>query len=218
MGIIMDGNRRWAKKKGFLPWLGHKKGFKKLEEVVEWAAETGITNLIVFAFSTENWRRSRREISEIIKILNIGLTKKVSVLTERGARVSFMGNRSDFDKKTKALMEKAENIRPKKEKINLVVALSYGGRDEIIRAAEQTMKKKIKMSEKHLSENLDTENMPDPDLIIRTGGEMRLSNFLLWQSAYSELFFTQTLWPDFSKREFLEIIDEYKKRERRNGK
>lgn len=214
----MDGNRRFAKKNGKPAWSGHKEGFNKLEELVEWVAEAEIKNVIVYAFSTENWSRSEKEVSEIMNLLTVGLTKKISELTEKGARVSFIGNRSHFNKATQRLIGEAEKNKPKKEKVHLVIALSYGGRDELVRAAQELTRNKKTITEDSFSKTLDTKNIPDPDLIIRTGGEMRLSNFLLWQGAYSELFFTKTLWPDFSKKEFLGILDEFSKRERRNGK
>ncbi len=218
IGVIMDGNRRFAKKNGKLPWSGHKEGFSKLEELVEWVAEAKIKNVIVYAFSTENWNRSKKEVSEIMNLLIVGLTKKISELVERGARVSFIGNRSHFSKTTQKLINDAEKNKPKKERVHLIIALSYGGKDELVRTTQELVKNRIPITEESISKTLDTKNIPDPDLIIRTGGEMRLSNFLLWQSTYSELFFTNTLWPDFSKKEFLKILDEFKQRERRNGK
>ena len=214
----MDGNRRFAKKNGKSPWSGHKEGLSKLEELVEWTVEAEIKNVIVYAFSTENWNRSKKEVAEIMNLLTVGLTKKISRLVEKGVRVSFIGNRAHFDKTTQRLINDAEKNKPKKERVHLVIALSYGGKDELVRTTQELVKNRIPITEESISKTLDTKNIPDPDLIIRTGGEMRLSNFLLWQGAYSELFFTKTLWPDFSKKEFMKIINEFSFRDRRKGK
>ena len=218
IGIIMDGNRRWAKGKGKTSLFGHRAGYKKLEGVIEWAIETKIQNVIVYAFSTENWQRKQSEVNGLMGILKFVLTKKINEWNERGVEIKFIGNRSHFSKEIQSMMTKAEGRKPNKKVIRVISAQSYGGRDEIVRAIKTLDKSKRKVTEEDFSKALDTSGIPDPDLIIRTGGEMRLSNFLLWQGAYSELFFTKTLWPDFSKKEFLGILDEFSKRERRNGK
>jgi undecaprenyl diphosphate synthase len=218
IGIIMDGNRRFANKRGLSTISGHKAGYEKLEEVIEWAVEVKIKNVIVYAFSTENWNRAKKEVNGLMKLLEFVLTKKIKEWNDKGVQIKFIGNRSQFSEKIQTLMAKAETSEPKKKIITVISAQSYGGRDEIVRAANMLRQKNKMVDENTFSNALDTNGIPDPDLIIRTGGDMRLSNFLLWQSAYSELFFTKTLWPDFSKKEFLKIIDNFSKIERRHGK
>lgn len=218
IGIIMDGNRRWAKQKGLLPWQGHSAGFDTLENIVRFAAEAGVKNLIVYAFSTENWGRQEEEVSEIMKLLTFALTKKIKDLVAENASMSFIGDRARFPAAMQKQMAEAEAMRPAEEKIKLIVALSYGGRDEILRAVNKAKTIEGPIDEQTFSSLLDTAAIPDPDIIIRTGGETRLSGFLPWQSVYSELFFTPTLWPDFSKEELFSIIEKFKTIERRNGK
>ncbi len=217
IGLIMDGNRRFAVKNKLNTFSGHQAGYKKLEEVIEWAVESKIKNVIVYAFSTENWNRKKDEVGGLMKLLEFVLTKRISEWKKKGVDIGFIGDRSQFSPKIQKLMLNAESAPPKKILIKVISAQSYGGRNEIIRAINNLPNKKD-VTEETFSKILDTKDIPDPDLIIRTGGEMRLSNFLLWQSAYSELFFTKTLWPDFSKSEFLNILKEYAGRERRNGK
>ncbi|MFZ3020151.1 MAG: polyprenyl diphosphate synthase [Minisyncoccia bacterium] len=218
LGIIMDGNRRWAKRKGKSSLYGHQAGYKKLEEVIEWAVEHKIKNVIVYAFSTENWNRTKTEVGGLMRLLKFVLTKKINEWNKKGVEIGFIGNRTHFSKEIQSMMKKAEKQKPDKKIIRVISAQSYGGRDEIIRAVQKIVKNKKAVSEKEFSNLLDTKDVPDPDLIIRTGGEIRISNFLLWQGAYSELFFTNTLWPDFSKKEFTNILNAFTKRERRNGK
>ncbi len=215
----MDGNRRFAKKHGLTTFTGHEAGYKKLEEVVDWAIEKGVKNVIAYAFSTENWKRTEEEVGGLLKIFTWALTERVGEIKKKGVSVHFIGNPSDFQEDIQKLIEKTKSTAPDEEKIKLTIALSYGGRDEIIRAIKNIPTKDVAtLTEEKFSSFLDTASIPDPELVIRTGGEMRLSNFLLWQSSYSELMFSDTLWPDFSKEEFFLMLENYAKREKRNGK
>lgn len=219
VAIIMDGNRRWAKSKGLSLFEGHKKGEEKIEPLVDYAIELGIPYLTFWAFSTENWRREKREVEFLLRLYRENLAKKVDSFHRKNVRVNIVGNLSMFPKdiqeKTKDWMRKTKN----NTKITVNIALSYGGRDEIIRAINKVINnKRSHVTEKEFSQFLDTEGQPDPDLIIRTGGEKRLSGFLLWQSEYTELYFTDIYWPDFTPEEFKKAIYEYQHRQRRFGK
>lgn len=219
VGIIMDGNRRWAKAKGMLPHEGHRAGYETLKKIVTWAREIGVKNLIVYAFSTENWQRSKIEVRFFLALFGTVLKNMSDELHKEGVQVSFIGDRERFPGALQKEMARTEEETRGNKGVRLLVAVSYGGRAELARAVTILAKKKpTDISEKDIEDALFTAGTPDPDIIIRTGGEMRLSNFLLWQGAYSELFFTKTLWPDFSKREFNKILDEYASRERRRGK
>ncbi len=220
LGIIMDGNRRWAKKFGKPPLFGHKKGYEKLKEVVKWARDAGVKNLVVYAFSTENWNRSKEEVSGLMKLFGWVLKTEEQTLKKEGVRVKFVGELDRLSATTQRGIKKMEEATKDEKKVNLYVAVSYGGRAEIVSAVGKILSgdKNAEISEKKISENLWTAGMPDPDLIIRTSGEMRLSNFLPWQSVYSELYFTKTLWPALTKKEFEAIIRDYGQRERRKGK
>lgn len=218
MGVIMDGNRRWAKERGLPTALGHRAGYKKLKEVVSWAKEAGVSNVIVYAFSTENWERSKKEIEALLSLFK-GALKQQDVFRKQKTRVRFIGQVERFPNGVKNSIKEMEDATKEYKEMNLFVALSYGGRAEIVSAVNKLLEEKAKsVSEKEFSSYLWTANTPDPELIIRTGGEKRLSNFLAWQSVYSELFFTDTYWPAFTKREFKSILAEYEKREERKGK
>lgn len=222
VGIIIDGNRRWAKKHGYPTHEGHNAGYRKLKESMEWAKDAGITTVIAYAFSTENWNRTEQEVSLLMKLLRRVVETEGAWAIKNGIRVRCIGDRErlpgDIQKGIKDIEYKTreENV------ITLVFAISYGGRDEITRAVRNAaaLPKETLMhiKEDQFAQFLDTKDIPDPDLIVRTGGEIRLSNFLPWQSVYSELFFTDVYWPDFSKDDFTAILDEYAKRDRRKGK
>lgn len=215
----MDGNRRWAKSKGLPVFMGHENGYQTLKSFLSWAKEAGVKNVIAFAFSEENWNRSKEEVSYLVELIRKVLKEGMKEILESNMRVRFIGDLSKFPEDLVVEMKKIESESEKNDDFNLVMCLSYGGRQEITHCFNKLIKdgkKEIAMDD--ISENIYTHGIPDPDIIIRTSGEMRLSGFLLWQSVYSELFFTKTLWPDFSKEEFLSILDEYKKRERRIGK
>lgn len=221
VGIIMDGNRRWAKRRGKPAIFGHKKGYDKLKEFVVWARNEGTKHLIVYAFSTENWNRGKTEVSQLMKLLSLVVKTEQKSLKKEGVRIRFIGELAKFSPEIQKNISKMEEATKNEKNINLYMAISYGGRAEILSAVRKVLSGKkdlLELSEGDLSRAMWTTGMPDPDLIIRTGGEYRLSNFLPWQSVYSELYFTKTLWPDLTKKEFAEIIKNYAKRERRNGR
>ncbi len=219
IGIIMDGNRRWAKAKGLEISEGHEQGAKCIEPLVEAAAKNGVKYITFYSFSTENWKRNPLEVQKIISIFRKMLhDPAVDRLQEKGVRVNIIGNYTAFPQDIVERVEEIHEMSKDNSTITANFALNYGGRDEIIRAVSCLMEKGEKVTEKGISELLDTSGQPDPDLIIRTGGEQRLSNFLTWQSVYSELYFTDVLWPDYTPEELQVAIDWYTDRERRFGK
>jgi len=239
IGFIMDGNRRWAKKNGKLGHEGHIEGYKKLKEVLGWVKEVGINEVIVYAFSTENWKRTEEEIGALMKLLTYALSSEVDSLVRDGVRLRFIGDLSAFPESFQKMMKEAEQKTSGNSPLTLVIALSYGGRAEILQAVNKivtgllkeknsretvgqsssnNVEKILSLNEETFKDYLWTAGMSDPDLIIRTGGEMRLSNFLSYQSVYSELFFTETLWPDLTYEEFESFLAEYGERKRNHGK
>ncbi len=225
IAFIMDGNRRWARARGLPIIAGHEKGAETLTDVVKAAKDLGIKYVTVYAFSTENWKREKAEVDGLMNLLRKYLDKSFKELEENNARIVFIGERNMLASDIVEKMQQIEERTAQNSDITLCVALSYGGRQEIISASEkiaelvQNGELNIKdIDEKKFSDMLYTKGMPDPDLLIRTSGEKRISNFLLWQLSYSEFYFSDTLWPDFSKQELVDIIDNYKKRERRYGK
>ncbi len=219
----MDGNRRFAKKTGVTTLEGHKAGYSKLKDVLSWAEEAGVRCVIAYAFSTENWKRDPGEASYIMELFRFALQNEIDTFIQRKVRVRVVGDRSRLSLDLQKMIRVAEERTTRFTSMTLVIAFSYGGRAEIvdtcIRLAEKYKKGEIKkIDEKIVSGHLWTGDIPDPDLIIRTSGEMRLSNFLPWQSVYSELAFTETLWPDLTKGEFIDILNNFEKRARRNGK
>ena len=225
IAIIMDGNGRWAKKQGMLRAFGHENGTKSVRQTVEASAELGIENLTLYAFSTENWNRPKLEVQTLMKLLVSSLKKEIATLQNNNIKLSAIGNLNTLPKKVyKELFEVIENTKHN-TRMTLTLALSYGSREEIINTVKEIsikVKNNIispeKIDESIINEHLYTQNLPDVDLLIRTSGEQRISNFLLWQIAYAELYFTSTLWPDFTKQHLYEAIIEYQKRERRFGK
>lgn len=219
IGVIMDGNRRWARAHGLPAFLGHTEGYKKFKKFVGWAQERKIKYLIAYAFSTENWRRSDREVSHLFKLLQMMLDTEIASLKKEGIKLRFVGDRGRFPDQLIEKMKKAEEETASGKSIELIIALSYGGRAEIVSAIKTLAPEDQKhLTEERFSQHLFTKGIPDPDLIIRTGGEVRLSNFLLWQSAYSELFFSKTYWPAFTEKEFSKILEDFSSRERRTGR
>lgn len=215
VGIIMDGNRRWARENNLPTFEGHRKGAETLKSLVRWAKNTQVTHIIAYAFSTENWKRSEEEVGALIKLLEEYLKDDLRELSEY-AQVRFIGEREKFSVSVQKAMEEVEQQSQKNGPI-LAIALSYGGRSEIVRAVEQLHSAGMTITEDSLGGALMTADIPDPDLIIRTGGEQRLSNFLPWQSVYSELVFTNTLWPDFSEEEFIQHLSSFRDRKRNFG-
>jgi len=222
IAIIMDGNRRWAAKRGLKPGEGHKAGSENLENIVDYCRDIGIKNITVYALSTENWRkRSAEEVKGIFNLLiNIVKTKRLEY-QKSGIRFFVLGNFQAFPLKVRAAIKKIMDVVLDKERIKFNVALNYGSRDEIVNAIKNIIKDGVKpnqVDEKLISNYLYTKGQPDPDLVIRPGGEYRLSNFLLWQLSYAELYFTDILWPDFTPKKLDESIIWYQKRHRRMGK
>ena len=221
IAITMDGNGRWAKDKGKLRIFGHQHGVKAVRETVEAAAEIGIKFLTLYAFSTENWKRSEREVNALMTLLISTISKETKTLMKNDICLNAIGNLSQLPKKCEQELEQAIEKTKNNKRMTLILALSYSGRWEIVNAVNKIMKEKNlrkELTEEAFQQYLNTKGVPDPELLIRTSGEHRISNFLLWQIAYSELYFTDTLWPDFRKEDFLKAIIDYQKRERRFGK
>lgn len=216
IGIIMDGNRRYARKQGRSPLEGHRAGYEKLKEVLSWAREADIRYLTVFAFSTENWKRVPEEVDALMDIFRL-LGQELEAKADAKLRIRFIGERGMFPDDLRGMMTRIEEKTASYGPYTLVVAASYGGRSEIVRAAQKLQEEGREVDEARFANALMTAGIPDPDLIIRTGGDKRISNFLLWQAAYSELFFLETEWPAFTREEFDGVLEEYASRERRFG-
>jgi undecaprenyl diphosphate synthase len=224
VAIIMDGNGRWAQARGRPRLFGHHAGARRVREVVEACPALGVKYLTIFAFSTENWKRTQVEVAGLMSLFRRYISKETRALDAQGVRVRFIGDRVRLDKKLVELMDHLEKVTSDNAGVNLTIALNYGGRDEVARAtkrlAEDVAEGKLRpedVDEETLPRYLDTHVLPDPDLVIRTSGEARISNFLLWQSAYSEYEFIETLWPDFSAEELGVLCRNYGSRERRFG-
>jgi undecaprenyl diphosphate synthase len=225
LAIIMDGNGRWAKQQGFLRAFGHENGTKSVKEIIKTSAKLGIEYLTLYAFSTENWNRPKLEVQALMKILINSLKKELITLQENNIRLNAIGNLDKLPKTAQKelldVMEKTKN----NTRLTLTLALSYGSREELVNAIK-SISDKVKnniisidtIDDSIINEHLYTQNLPDVDLLIRTSGEHRISNFLLWQIAYAELYFTNVLWPDFKDQDLYEAIISYQKRERRFGK
>ena len=223
----MDGNGRWAKQRSLPRTAGHRAGAKVVEKLLECCLNAGVRYVTLFCFSTENWNRPKDEVNTLFSMLNEYLSKEIQPVTNKGVKVSFAGRTDLLPEKTREMMAKVENVvpSPENQKLHLILAISYGGREEIVDAARALAKRvqngeirPDEIDEKAFSSALYLPDVPDPDLVIRTSGEKRISNFLLWQSAYSEYVFTNTLWPDFCERDFQAALDEYAARHRRFGK
>lgn len=224
MAIIMDGNGRWATQRGRPRLMGHHAGAKRVREIVEACQAFGVEYLTIFAFSTENWKRTQTEVAGLMSLFRRYIAKEKKALKENGVRVRFIGDRVNLDDKLVKLMNDLEDETKDNTRTHLTVALNYGGRDEVARATKRLAKDVAAgllnpddVGEETLPRYLDTHVLPDPDLVIRTSGEARISNFLLWQSAYAEYEFIDTLWPDFSKEEFSKLCTAFGGRDRRFG-
>lgn len=220
VGIIMDGNGRWASLRGLPRIEGHRRGVERSKEVTELAVELGLKALTLYAFSTENWRRPSLEVTTLMKLLEMYLKKELSVFMKNNIVFKAIGDVWRLPGHIQDILRETEEKTSSNKGMVLIAALSYSGRNEIIRAIKKMLYSGLKpeeLTEEIFASYLDTAGLPPPDLIIRTSGEMRISNFLLWQAAYSEFYFTETLWPDFSKDEFLLAIQDYQRRERRFG-
>lgn len=222
IGVIVDGNRRWAKKKGLPIFHGHKEGYRRLKDFVGWAQEAGIRYVIAYIFSSENWNRSKKEVDYLMELIASAFGRDIQTFKQKGMRIKVMGDIERFPPKVQTVIQRAEKETASMKGLTIVLALSYGGRDEIMHALNTILSDREKFKNKKVTENdfekyLWTVGIPDPDFIVRTSGEMRLSNFLTWQSVYSELFFVKKYWPDITKHDFIDILEEYRKRNRRYG-
>lgn len=225
IAIIMDGNGRWASKRGLPRSMGHKKGAETVKEITRAAGDLGVKYLTLYAFSTENWQRSPEEVNTLMGLLRQYLKSDLQEIQKNGVRIRFIGERDMLDADIVASMEKLEADTTGNEKMTLCIALSYGSRQEIVGAARKiaALAKKGDIQPEEIdvrmfSDMLYTKDIPDPDLVIRTSGEQRISNYLLWQIAYAEFFFSEVLWPDFTKQHLEAVINDFKTRERRYGK
>ena len=216
IAFIMDGNGRWAKKRGMPREYGHREGAKAFQRVVEYCGEIGIEYVTVYAFSTENWKRPENEVNAIMQLFTEYMSEAFSVFAQKGLRIRFIGDRSPFSTELTKKMEQLEYDSRENQKV-LNVAFNYGGRDDILHAAKSLVDAGKELTEENLTAALYTGECPPPDLVVRTGGEMRISNFLLWQSAYAELYFTNTLWPDMKERDVDLAVMEFARRNRRFG-
>jgi undecaprenyl diphosphate synthase len=224
VAIIMDGNGRWAQARGRPRLFGHHAGAKRVKEVVRACKPMGVKYLTIFAFSTENWKRTQSEVAGLMSLFRQYIRKEARSLKKEGVRVRFIGDRVKLDSKLVPLMNELEEMTAENDVVHLTIAINYGGRDEVTRAtrrlARDVAEGKLQpddVDEETLPKYLDTRVLPDPDLVIRTSGEARISNFLLWQSAYAEYEFIDTLWPDFTDEEFTKVVGAYGKRKRRFG-
>ena len=217
VAIIMDGNGRWAESRGLPRTEGHRVGVKVVREIVEASVERGIGYLTLFAFSTENWKRSKEEVNFLFSLFTDAVTEYIPDLKRNSVKLNFIGDIEGLPYFLRQSLSYALNETKTGSKLLLTIALNYGGRREIIEAVKKAINSKIDIDEESFKQFLYTKDVKDPDILIRTSGEMRISNFLLYQIAYTELFFTKTLWPDFTKEEYFKILDEFSKRERRFG-
>lgn len=217
IGVIMDGNRRFARARGLPTLEGHRRGYEKLKELMGWAKEAGIKDVVVFGFSTENWNRSADEVGYLMDLIKRMLVVDAEEFRKEGGRLRIVGQRERFSPDLQKAFADAEELT-KDGDHTLWLAVSYGGRAEILSAVNRLVKGGREIDEQGFSDALWTSGMPDPDIIVRTSGEQRLSGFLPWQGVYSELFFVPGHWPDFSKKDFQNILDEYQRRDRRHGK
>ena len=217
LAIIMDGNGRWAKEQGLQRTAGHKQGAKVVRHITEHCAKIGIKYLTLYAFSTENWSRPKLEVEYLMRLLNEYLEKEIETYQKNNIRFKAIGDLSKFSKKLQNTIEKTQELTKNNTALTQILALNYGSRDEITRAVQKLVENNQEINEENITQNLDTKDIPQVDLLIRTSGEVRISNFLLWQCAYSEMFFTKTYWPEFSSDELDDIISDFSKRERRFG-
>lgn len=225
VAIIMDGNGRWAKQRGKIRLFGHSNAVQSVRDTVEIAAEIGIKNLTLYAFSTENWNRPKDEVFGLMDLLVTTIGKEVKRLNENNIRLTTIGDFNSLPKRAQDKMNKAFELTKNNTHMTLTIALSYSAKWEMVNAVKQIAEKVKKgsltvenINERTISENMATVGMPDPELMIRTSGEQRISNFMLWQLAYAELYFTEKLWPDFRKQDFVDAIIDFQNRERRFGK
>lgn len=221
IAIIVDGNRRWARERGLPTLAGHKKGAERVGEIVKYAQELGVKIITIYAFSTENWKRQKEEVSYLMGLFDDYARSKIDEARDLGIQVRILGDIHELPNSLQKALSQLMEATRNNEKLIFNIAINYGGRDELVRAFRKLLLANVPaadLSEELISNNLDTAGLPDPDLIIRTSGEQRLSNFLPWQGTYSELYFPQVYWPDFDKEQFDIALEEFRKRQRRMGK
>ncbi len=218
VAIIMDGNGRWARQRGKKRVMGHKAGMERARGVAEYCSEQGVKVLTLFAFSSENWQRPQEEVSFLMDLFATSLNNESKKLHKNNVRLRIIGDHGRFDPALRQAIDKAEALTGDNDGLTLLIAANYGGRWDILQAARRLAEAGKEMTEASLAGQLTTSGCPEPDLVIRTGGEMRISNFLLWQSAYSELYFAEELWPDFDEDAMARALGEFARRERRFGK
>ena len=218
VAIIMDGNGRWGLREKQSRNLGHKAGLNTIEKIIKETIKNKIRFLTLYAFSTENWRRPKKEINFLFNLLQNFLLKKTNQLNKEQIKLKIIGNKKIFSKKLKKTLLKSEKITNNNNKLQINLAINYGSKDELIYAVNKIKKKRKSINRLNIEKNLYTKNSPDPDLLIRTGNRQRLSNFLLWQLAYSEIFFCKKLWPDFTTKDYNKILNKFKNTKRNFGK
>ena len=217
VAIIMDGNGRWALQKGKSRNYGHQCGLKAIEKIVDYSIKKKISYLTLFTFSSENWKRPKKEVNFLFKLLENYFKKNLLKVIKNGIKVKIIGNKSKLASNLRKIIKLAENKTRKNKKISVQLALNYGSKQEIINSMKIVNKKKQKITIKNFEKNLYTSDFPDPDILIRTGDQGRLSNFLLWQIAYAEIFFVKKMWPDFNNNDFQKILNKFKKIKRNFG-
>ena len=217
VAIIMDGNGRWGYKKKKSRNYGHREGLNTVKKIIDESIKKNIKYLTLFAFSTENWKRPKKEIKYLFNLLETFLHKEINKLIEKNIKLKIIGNKKYFSNKLKKILTNSEKITNKNSGLQINLALNYGFKEELVTSVNYLIKKKKRINEKNIKSNLYTSNIPDPDILIRTGNTNRLSNFMLWQIAYSEIFFIKKLWPDFSKSDFKKIISTYYNTKRNFG-
>ena len=218
IAIIMDGNGRWGIKKFNSRKFGHQKGIQTVEKIIEASIKQSIKYLTLYTFSTENWKRPKYEINFLFNLLQEYLNKNIDILLKNNIKFNILGDLSKFPIKLRNSIDNAVKLTSENKKLQINLALNYGSKDEIVRSLKILKRKKISINIKNIEKNLYTKNIPDPDILIRTGNTNRLSNFLLWQLSYTEIFFVKKLWPDFNKNDFYKIINKFKKIKRNYGK
>jgi len=217
IAMIMDGNGRWAKERNLKRTAGHSAGAEVVRKITTHCGHIGVKYLTLYAFSTENWQRPKLEVEFLMKLLEKYLKQELPVYLENGIKLRTIGDTSKFSKSLQKTIKDTEEKTSHGTKLTQVLALNYGSKDEIVRAVKRLNEKKLEVTEENIEANLDTSGMPNVDILVRTSGEVRLSNYLLWQNAYAEMFFTSTYWPDFNENELDDIISDFKSRERRFG-
>ncbi len=221
IAIIMDGNRRWAKEKNLPSAMGHKKGVDALRTTLRACNDFGIKYITVYAFSTENWNRKKEEVDFLMELLAVTLTNELAEMHKEGVVISFIGDISKLSEKLQKILANSVETTKNNKGVHLQIAFNYGARDEILHAVKSIVKKGLKpeeITEEVISQNLYTKDIPDPDLLIRTGGELRVSNYLLWQIAYSEILVVDEYWPEFNRESLIDAVKEFQRRQRRFGK